>query len=162
MAINWTSYRAGLRSVINTVWPEVDRAAGGGGIFTVPRIEMVALEDLTQDADAIATTAVIQEAAPAATDDRTGIANQIYSLDTRIHFIRRRDMVTDMEEFVLARLVDLEQYLLHNELPLGQVIDVIGIDASEGNAVNAILLEKNKSYFGGTLSLLIELGESPA
>lgn len=161
MAINWTSYRAGLRAVINQVWPEVDRDAGGGGIWTVPRIEQVALEDLRSD-EAITTAAVIQESPPVVTDERVGIANQAYSVETRIHYVRRRDMVTDMEEFILARLVDMEQYLLHNALPLGQVIDVTGLDASEGNVINAILLEKNKSYFGGTLTAMIEIGESPA
>lgn len=161
MAINWSSYRAGLRTVINQVWPEIARGSGGGGVWTVPRIQQVALEDLRDD-EAITTVAIVQEAAPVVSDDRTGIANQVYQVDTSLHYIRRRDEVTDMEEFVLARLVDMEQYLLHNDLPVGQVIDVTGMDASESNAMNALLLDKNKAYFGGTLSVMIEVGESPA
>lgn len=153
---DFTSYRAGLRQMINIVWPEIARAAGGGGIFTRSRIEMVALEDLRDD-DEIAATAIIQQG-PATYSPEWGLTNQSYEIATLIHYIRRRDMVTDMEEFIEARLQHLAEYLLYTGPPIGQCLEVTGLDVTEGSSINALLLEKNKAYFGGTLSARMLVG----
>lgn len=164
---DFASYRADLRQVVNTVWSEVARSAGGGGVWTVSRIELVALEDLRDD-DAITATAIIQPMPAVMQPERTGISNQVYSIETLFHYVRRRDMTTDLEEYVEARLVALSQYLLrtglplHGFQPLGQCIDVLGIDATETNPANLIILEKNKAYFAGSLTALMEVGDSPA
>jgi hypothetical protein len=139
----------------------VDRDAGGGGVWTRARIELVALEDLRSD-NAVATTAILQPGTYREQPELTGIANQVYAIETMIHYVRRRDMVLDMEEFVEQRLAQLADYLLHNALPLGQCIDVLEIDALEGNLLNSLLLEKNKAYYGGTLTALFEVGDSLA
>lgn len=164
---DFTSYRADLRQIVNTVWPEVDRDAGGGGIWTVPRVELVALEDIRDD-EQITTTAIIQQMPALAQPERTGIANQVYQIETMFHYVRRRDQTSDLEEFCEARLQALASYLLdtgfplHGFAPLGQCIDVTGIDASEANPANLIILEKNKAYFAATLTALMEVGDSPA
>lgn len=164
---DFASYRADLREIVNTVWPEVDRDAGGGGIWTVARIELVALEDLRDD-EQIATTAIIQPMPALMQPERTGIGNQVYSIETMFHYVRRRDMTLDLEEFCEARLQALASYLLdtglplHGFQPLGQCIDVLGIDATEANPANLILLEKNKAYFAASLTALMEVGDSPA
>lgn len=151
MAVDWQVYRAGQRQIINTVWPEVDRDFGGGGIWTVARLQQVALEDLRDDEE-ITATAILQPGTYRRSEEYSGLTNQAYEILTRYHYIRRRDMTTDMEEFVEGRLSDLAQYLLYEPLPMGQCIAVVGIDALEGNDVNLLLLEKNKAYYGGTLT----------
>lgn len=154
--LDLTSYRGGLRQMLNTVWPEIARGAGGGGIWTVPRIQQVALEDMRDD-EAITTTAIIQQAAPTYTAE-WGLTNQSYEIETLFHYVRRRDETTDLEEFIETRLLQLEQYLLYTGPPLGQCLAVTGIDVTEGNGINALLLDKNKAYFGGTLSARMLVG----
>jgi hypothetical protein len=156
--LDLTSYRAGLRQMLNTVWPEIDRDAGGGGIWTVPRIQLVALEDVRSD-DAITTVAIIQQE-PAAYTPEWGITNQSYEIPTMFHYVRRRDMDTDLEEFIEAKLLVLEQYLLYTGPTLGQCLAVTGLDVTEGNAANALLLDKNKAYFGGTLAARMLVGHT--
>src|SRR3990172_5480585 len=159
---DFASYRADLRQVVGAVWPEVLRGAGGGGVFTVARIELIALEDLRDEAE-ITATAIIQPMSYVANPELSGIANQIYSIETMFHYVRRRDELTDLEEFVEARLQALASYLLdtglpsHGGFPLGQCIDVVGIDAMESNPANLLILEKNKAYFAGTLTALMEV-----
>lgn len=165
------AYRADLRFVVAQVWPEVLPGVSGGGVWTVPRIEQVALEDVGDEDDAATSafpTAIIQSLPLVMQPERTGIANQVYSIETLFHYLRRRDMVTDLEEFIEARLRDLAAYLLDTGLPLhgfaptGQCIDVLALDVSETNPANQILLDKNKGYFAGSLTALMEVGDSPA
>lgn len=153
---DFLSYRAGLRQMLGAVWAEIARGSGGGGVWTVPRIQQVALEDLRDD-EAITTVAIIQQAPPTYTPE-WGITNQSYVIETLFHFVRRRDMTTDLEEFIEARLQQLAQYLLYTGPPIGQCLAVTGIDVTEGNAANALLLEKNKAYFGGTLAAQMLVG----
>jgi len=161
MAVNWPSFRAGLRRACELTWPETQRDQGGGGIITVPRLDLIALEDLPPSADAIATLAVIQTAPPQVQPELTGIANHFWSVEVLFHYVRRRDMVTDMEEFAEGRLAALQEYLLHTALAVGQCIDVVSLDVSETNPANAIILEKNKAYYAGSLGAVFEVGDSP-
>lgn len=157
--LNLTTYRAGLRQMLGSVWPEIDRNLGGGGIFTAARIKQVSLEDIRTDQDtAITTTAIIEQAQPTRAEEWSGLTNQIYSVETQFHYVRRRDMTTDLEEFVEARLLALEQYLLYTGPPFGQCLRVEGIDALDSNTINAMLLEKNKAYYGGTLTAVMLVG----
>jgi hypothetical protein len=69
-------------------------------------------------------------------------------------------MDTDLEEFIEAKLLVLEQYLLYTGPTLGQCLAVTGLDVTEGNAANALLLDKNKAYFGGTLAARMLVGHT--
>lgn len=157
MAVDWIPYRTGMRAVINIVWPEVGRNLGGGGIFTLARLQQVNFDDLRND-DEITTTAVLQPATYRRSEQFSGLTNQAYEILTRFHYVRRRDSTTDMEEFVEGRLSALAEYLLYETLPAGQCLQVVGLDALEGNAINAVLLEKNREYYGGTLTAVMLTG----
>lgn len=148
---DFVSFRAGQRQMVGTVWPEMIRSAGGGGVFTRSRVEEVAFEELDVP------LAVIQPGAPTYSAE-WGITNQSYTVETMFHYVKRRDLVTDLEEFVEARLQRLAEYLLYTGPPIGQCLEVTMIDATEGNQINAILLEKNMSHFGGTLSARLLVG----
>ncbi len=161
--VDWVGYRAALRNAVVAALPEVQNA-DGGGIWTRPGIERVALEDVVTDLPAaVATTVIIQTAPPLVATELVGIANHVWDVEHMFHYVRRRpNSAEDMEEYVEGRLAALQQQLLHVELAVGQVIDVTGIDVSEGNLINAVLLDKNKAYYGGTLTVMCQVGDSPA
>jgi hypothetical protein len=158
MLINWVGYRSGLRDAVEAVWPEIT-AAGGGFIWTRAAIERVALEDLTTDPDSDGTTAIIQPTTPTFSDEWSGLTNQAYLIETLFHYVRRRpNTAEDMEELVEGKLQQLAERLLYTRLSIGQVVRVNEIDATEGNLINSILLDKNKAFYGGTLSASLLVG----
>jgi hypothetical protein len=159
MAFDFVSYRTGLRQVVGAVLPEVLATAGGGGIWTRPRVEQVPFEDIAVP------MVVIQPTAPRESAEWSGLTGQAYEIETFFHYVLRRDLVTDAEEVVEAKLAALADYLLYHTvagLPKGQCLGVSALDAQEGNEVNRILLEKNLPYYGGTLTALLLAGRNPS
>jgi len=158
MPFDFVSYRTGLRAVIDSVWPEVLPSLAGGGVWTRARVEEVAFEEIAVP------MAVIQPGTSRESAEWSGLTGQAYEIETMFHYVRRRDLVTDIEEFVEARLTALADYLLYHSaagIPKGQCLAVTALDALEANEVNAILLEKNLPYYGGTLTATLLAGTNP-
>lgn len=159
------AYRGALRTMVGAAWPEVLPASdGGGGIWTVPRVEQTAFGDWVADTLDAGTgsgqvvAAFVQQEVPTRSPDWSGLTNQVYSIETSFHYIMRRDLDTDLEELVEARLLALSQMLLYIGPSIGQCLAVTGIDVGEANDIGRILLEKNMAFYGGTLSATMLVG----
>lgn len=160
--MNWASFRAALADAIETAWPEVT-AGGGGFIWTGPTIARVVIDDLVDDDADVTPTVVIQQLPATVATELVGIGNHVWSVELFVYYLQRRDnTATDWEETLAAKLVLLQDRLLHTELTVGQVIDVTSLDVSEQNVVMAMILEKQKPWVAGSLGVLCEVGDSPA
>lgn len=144
-----------MRAAIGAVWPEVLPGGGGGGIGTGPHMIGTPLEDMEPP------FAVVAYGEARVSEEWGGITNQAYLIDAVIYYVLQRDLTTDAEEAVAAKLEALEDALLTSGVTVGQVIDVTGQDVSEGNAINLLILDKQKPFFAGGLGVQFLVGEGP-
>jgi len=154
MAFDWAGFETGVRAAVGAVWPETLPGPGGGGVWTVTRIERFPLENVT------APFAVIQFSPARDSNEWSGITNQAYEIETSIFYVTAINLSTHVELTVRGRLEDLEDALLATGITPGQVWRVTGQDTSELNAANAILLTKNKALFAGALYVTLIAGET--
>lgn len=152
--IDWTAYRTSLRAAVGAVWPEVLPDNGGGGIETHAQAERIPLEATDAPFAAILLPAAVRS------EEWSGLTNDAFLQDVTFCYVARLDQVTDMEEHVAERCRTLERFLRGTGLSHGQFLWAISQDAGAENAVNAVILDKQKPFHAGALTARILVGET--